>query len=163
MKKKIVILLVLGAMLLALCSCTQTIQIKRFEERGLWVGDTVDFAENISYDLFLDIFLHYRENSERFGNSLYLPREGEFVTEDGEVFISRVEKVTRYSQFYSTNSGESVRFVLNIYSADETLLVSEEVYSSSKGNDTLSEVTVSEEMAPYWNIIKVSSNEIMSE
>lgn len=162
MKTKLFLPLMCIFLLFSLCSCTQTVPIERYEENRLSVGPTHFYVRNIPYDLALEYIAHYNTSAYRY---FYLPMEGDFVTVDGVAFTSRVETVNAFNIYAHPSNpySRSIEFVLSIYSADGSLLVSETLTSFGTSSiENVPEVEVSEAMAPYWSAVVTLSDALLT-
>ena len=148
MKKWMILVLIILMFSLGLLGCEkQTIEITRFEEEPLYLSSTLVSTEFVSYEPFLDLFSYYYNRSVCV-ESIYLPRQGEFVTSSGDAFSASVENIT-FGHKGPPNFSTHVSFTLRIYSPEGELLLEEAIRSRVENEP------VSEAMAPYWDAVKI--------
>ncbi len=156
--KKICLILIVVSLLLSLVSCTQYIALKRYEELPT-VANGIH-ASNIDYETMLRYY-EYFYKSEEGCVEMYLPREGEFVTEDGRHLEARIDC---YNLSVS-NRGVYINFYLFIYREDGTLCLGEELTCSYNPEDEdLDGVNnITDAMRKYWDASKALPSEIFAD
>ena len=158
--KKLISIFLLLSLVLALSSCVQSIQIKRYEDTPIMPPTSGIVASDIDYESMLryyEMLLNYETPVPQ----MYIPREGEFITDDGEELVCRVT-VHRFSL---SESGVALEFYLGIYRMDGTLYLGEELTASRKaGDDDLDGISkITYAMEKYWNLVKALPGEILAD
>ena len=159
--KKICLLLIAVSLLLSLVSCTQYSVIRRYEDNSLlklrYRGIEV---KDIDYETMLRYYEYFYTGEEPC-YEMYLPREGEFVSEDGETLQARVDCY----RLAIRDKAVGIRFYLFIYRTDGTLYLGEELTCSRASEDDALDgvVKITDAMREYWDAVKALPSEILAD
>ena len=151
--------------LLALSACKpRVVEITRYETDMGRVPEPIVSADFASYERFLEAYSYYYYKFPSFGR-LLLPREGEFVTADGERFVATVSQP--YIAHFKDNlvhCETTVRFVLEIRSPSGEPIMEQKLELHLRRKPTSSEFTQSdkipEEIVRYWDAVKITPEEL---
>jgi len=163
MKKILIFILILSTLICAV-SCTDRVHmddIKDEYERHIafpdgTIGSAIIFAEGVPYSEMLDLIEQYI--AVDFEPGFFYPREGEFETEDGEKFISRVGICNVY---YYNPASCWIRFRLRIFDSWGYLIVEDDIVvnrgMTKKDFDSWEWSSVEPEILKYWKVIATPS------
>ncbi len=123
------------------------------------VGDAAIAAEGVSYSEMLDLIEQYI--AVDFDPGFLYPREGEFETEDGEKFISKVGICNVY---YYPPWPCWIKFKLRIFDSRGYLIVEDDIvaYAGMSEQDfdswwDWSSLDPDDEILKYWKVIATPS------
>ena len=165
--KKILILILMLSTLICAVSCTDRVHmddIKDEYERNIHtpnpdeplIGGAAIAAEGVPYSEMLDLIEQYI--TVDFEPGFFYPREGEFETEDGEKFISKVGIC--YVYYYPPGSCW-IRFRLRIFDSWGYLIVEDDIVveagMTKKDFDSWEWSSVEPEILKYWKVIATPS------
>jgi len=152
--------------MLLLSGCTVTKEITRYEGKvAPKLGSPLIQATDIKYERVFEFYRHYYQEYSDIMN-VYMPRVGEFSTEDGEKFVTMVESIDLVVKF-PPRRGTTMSFTLSVYSLSGDLIISEKMISKQTENEATGELIpyteVSEAMEKYWSAAKTTSDELFAE
>ena len=167
--KRIITLLLLFSVIFSFASCeTKTQEIIRKETNEYFhtltspgfCGDAMPLEFTKTWYFY---FLEMRKDSPEYYNSMlddgFFPREGQFVTEDGEEFIAKVDYCYMYHG-WPPKPYPIFKFMIDIYDLEGNKLVSWMVTSHAS---YLPEDFNDSPIKKYWDVIKISARDCLNE